>query len=59
MTIRWAALLLALCLTACTKVNSGVGGVFNFDTDLKLVFEVDKNITPDEKHTPSPLFRRL
>ena len=46
-------------LAACTKVNSGVGGVFNFDTDLKVIFEVAGNINPDEKHTASPLFLRF
>lgn len=52
-------LISVLGLTACTKVNSGVGGVFNFDTDLKVIFDVNKNINPDEKHTPSPLFIRF
>ncbi len=61
MTILYKCLAigLALGLCACTKVNSGVGGVFNFDTDLKIIFEVANNINPDEKHTPSPLYVRL
>lgn len=50
---------LTALLVACTKVNSGVGGVFNFDTDLKLMFEVAANVNPDEKHTPSPIYLRF
>lgn len=43
----------------CARANSKVGAFFDFDTDLKLVFEVDKDINPDENHTPSPVFVRL
>lgn len=48
-----------LLLASCTKVNSGVGGMFNFETDLKLVFDVAEDINPDEQHAPSPLFLRF
>ncbi|WP_187409875.1 type VI secretion system lipoprotein TssJ [Saccharophagus sp. K07] len=51
--------LVALCLASCTKVNSGVVGMFNLDTDLKLVLIAGKDINPDEKHSPSPLFIRF
>lgn len=44
---------------SCTKVNSGVVGMFDLDTDLKLIFLAGKDINPDEKHSPSPLFIRL
>lgn len=57
--LKGIVIALAFALTACTKVNSGVGGVFNFDTDLKIIFDVAGNINPDEKHTPSPLFLRF
>lgn len=46
-------------LLSCTKVNSGVVGMFNLDTDLKLILLAGKDINPDEKHSPSPLFIRL
>lgn len=46
-------------LLSCTKVNSGVVGMFNLDTDLKLILLASKDINPDEKHSPSPLFIRL
>lgn len=50
---------LAGLLASCTKVNSGMVGMFNFDTDLRVVFNVANDINPDENHTPSPLFIRL
>lgn len=56
---KLAILGLLVLLTACTKVNSGVGGMFNFETDLKLILEVDEDINPDENHTPSPLYLRF
>lgn len=46
-------------LWGCTKVNSGMVGMFELDTDLKLVLVGGKDINPDEKHSPSPLFIRL
>lgn len=55
--LAFAALLLTL--SGCTKLNRGVVGMFDLDTDLKLVFEVGDNINPDEKHSPSPLYIRL
>lgn len=48
-----------LFLQACETVNSGVGGVLNLDTDLKLSLVVDSDINPDEQNTPSPLYLRL
>ncbi len=59
---RWrffALILICVALGSCTRANSKVGGMFDFDTDLKIVFEVGNNINPDENHTPSPLFVRL
>jgi type VI secretion system protein VasD len=46
-------------LMSCTKVNSGVVGMFDLDTDLKLILLAGQDINPDEKHSPSPLFIRL
>lgn len=48
-----------LALVGCTKVNSGVAGMFELDTDLKLVLDVADNINPDEKHSPSPVYIRF
>ena len=48
-----------LALSGCTAINSGVGGYFGLDTDLKLTFKVDADINPDERNKPSPLFIRL
>ncbi len=50
---------LIFVLAGCTRVNSGVGGMFNFDTNLKVIFDVKDNINPDEKHTPSPVYVRF
>jgi len=63
--VRGATLRLVVCfglmfvLAGCARVNSGVGGMFDFDTDLKVIFEVKDNINPDEKHTPSPVYIRF
>ena len=60
---RLSALLLyvavALTMSACSTVNSKVGGYFNLDTDLDLTFKVDADINPDDSNTPSPLFIRM
>lgn len=48
-----------VALTACTSSKSRVGSVLNLDTDLKLTFEVDSNINPDENKRPSPVFVRF
>jgi type VI secretion system protein VasD len=52
-------IILAVALASCTKVNSGVVGMFNLDTDLKLILLAGKDINPDEKRSPSPLYIRL
>ena len=58
-SLTLSVFVLVVCLSACTKVNSGVVGMFNFDTDLKVVLEVSDDINPDEKHTASPLYLRF
>lgn len=45
--------------TACTAINSGVGGYFGMDTDLKISFVADADINPDDNKKPSPLYIRL
>lgn len=52
--------LLALAiLPGCASLNSGVGGVFGFDTDLAIEFKVAADINPDDRSKPSPLFIRM
>ena len=46
-------------VSACSSLNSAVGGIFGADTDLTLSFKVDSDINPDEHKTPSPLFIRM
>lgn len=46
-------------LSACTSINSSVGGLFNMDTDLEINFKVDADINPDDDKKPSPLFVRM
>jgi type VI secretion system protein VasD len=50
---------LMMCLGSCAKVNSGVVGMINLDTDLKLIIAANPSINLDEKREPSPLFIRL
>lgn len=60
LVLRSLVLILLTCgLWGCTKVNSGVVGMFDLDTDLKVIFIAGKDINPDEKHSPSPLYIRL
>lgn len=57
---RWLFLgVLVAVLSACTTLNTKVGKMLNFDTDLKLTFKVDADINPDDQKTPSPLFIRM
>jgi len=46
-------------LSACSSINSSVGGFFNMDTDLEIKFKVDADVNPDEDKKPSPLFVRM
>lgn len=46
-------------LTACSSINSSVGGFFNMDTDLEIRFKVDADVNPDDDKKPSPLFVRM
>jgi len=54
-----ASLFLLLFLTACSTVNTKLGGLLNLDTDLDLKFSADKNINPDDNNIPSPLYIRM
>lgn len=56
------AILLAVSfvtLSACSSINSSVGGFFNMDTDLEIKFKVDADVNPDDDRKPSPLFVRM
>lgn len=46
-------------LSACSSINSSVGGLFNMDTDLEIKFKVDADVNPDDDKKPSPLFIRM
>ena len=46
-------------LLGCQSMNGTVGGYFGLDTDLKIIFEVDADINPDEQGKASPLFIRM
>jgi len=48
-----------LMLSACSSINSSVGGFFNMDTDLEIKFKVDADVNPDDDKKPSPLFVRM
>lgn len=48
-----------MSVSACSSLNSAVGGIFGADTDLTLSFKVESDINPDENKTPSPLFVRM
>lgn len=51
--------ILVCVLSACTTVNSKVGGVFGLDTDLTLTVDVLSDINPDEANEPKPLTLRI
>ncbi|MGB3610449.1 MAG: type VI secretion system lipoprotein TssJ [Cellvibrio sp.] len=51
--------LVVLSIAACSPSKNRVGGMLNLDTDLKLTFEVDSDINPDENNRPSPVFVRF
>jgi type VI secretion system protein VasD len=51
--------ILVVSLAACTALNTKVGGMLGMDTDLKLTFEADADINPDDSKRPAPLFVRL
>lgn len=48
-----------IVLSACSTVNTSVGGFFNMDTDLEIKFKVDADVNPDDDRKPSPLFVRM
>lgn len=51
--------IILIALSACTSINSTVGGFFNMDTDLEIKFKVDSDVNPDDDKKPSPLFVRM
>ena len=48
-----------ITLSACSSINSSVGGFFDMDTDLEIKFKVDADVNPDDDRKPSPLFIRM
>ncbi|VAW89034.1 hypothetical protein MNBD_GAMMA17-1819 [hydrothermal vent metagenome] len=48
-----------LSSTACTTMNSKVGGVLSLDTDLKLTFIVSADANRDDDKVPSPLIIKM
>ncbi|MFK5914342.1 MAG: type VI secretion system lipoprotein TssJ [Woeseiaceae bacterium] len=56
---NWVLVLVLLTLTACSSINTSVGGFFNMDTDLEIKFSVDSDVNPDDDKKPSPLFVRM
>lgn len=57
--MRFWGLGVLILVVGCTKLNSGVVGMFELDTDVRITFLVDEDVNPDEKHTPSPLYVRF
>lgn len=58
--LKLITIVLALAsISACTSLNTKVGGAFKLDTDLVLTFKADADINPDDKKRPSPLFLRM
>jgi len=51
--------LVLLVATACTALNTKVGGMLDLDTDLKISFLVDADVNPDDNKIPSPLVIRM
>jgi type VI secretion system protein VasD len=51
--------LMFLLLSGCSSSKSRVGGVLNLDTDLKLTFQVDNDLNPDQNKRSSPVIVRL
>lgn len=60
---RYAKLIVAglavAAVSGCSSVNSKVGGMLGFETDLTLKLIAEADINPDDKNRPSPLFIRL
>lgn len=51
-------LMLVIC-GGCSRLHTKTGSMLGLDTDVKIVFDVEKEINPDEKHTSSPLYIRF
>lgn len=59
-SVKTISIILAIAvITACSSLNTKVGGMLNLKTDLVLGFVADADINPDEKNRPSPLFLRM
>jgi len=54
-----AMILVIMAMSACTELNTKVGGVLHLDSDFKLELMAEADINPDDKNRPSPLFLRM
>lgn len=48
-----------LSVSGCAKLNSGLAGTLDLDTDFMLELKADATINPDHNNEPSPLFVRM
>ena len=51
--------LVLLAGTACTKLNTKVGGMLDLDSDLLISFFVEADVNPDDNKISSPLIIRM
>ncbi|NOY73135.1 MAG: type VI secretion system lipoprotein TssJ [Gammaproteobacteria bacterium] len=59
-TIRLTMIgLVLLAGTACTALNTKVGGMLDLDSDLLITFSVDADVNPDDNKISSPLIIRM
>jgi len=59
-TIKLTAIgLMLFSVTACTSLNTKVGGALGLDSDLRIEFSVDADVNPDDDNVPSPLIIRM
>lgn len=54
-----AMVFVLLAGTACTKLNTKVGGMLDLDSDLLISFFVEADVNPDDNKIPSPLIIRM
>jgi len=45
--------------SACTTLNTKVGGILDLDSDFLVSFYVDADVNPDDNKIPSPLIIRM
>lgn len=50
---------LSILATACSTMNSKVGGYFDLDTDVTLTIVIEDDVNPDDAKVSSPVILRL